>query len=70
MSFDVILAIILISTMLILLFMGVHIAWAIGITALIGFLLIGQPLSQFAWSTWSGLFSFTLTAKVVPFFIE
>ena len=67
MSTEILIAIGLIMGLLVLLFSGLHVAWAIGIIAAIGLVLVDQPMSQFAWSSWSGLYSFVLTA--VPLFI-
>ncbi|MBI4187514.1 MAG: TRAP transporter large permease subunit [Chloroflexi bacterium] len=64
---DMTVAIILVVGLLVLLFAGIHVAWAISIVAAIGLIIVGQPLSTFAWSAWNGLYSFVLTA--VPLFI-
>ena len=54
--------------MLVLLMLGLEIAWSIGIVAVVGLTwYIDQPISQIAETTWSSLNSFTLTA--MPLFI-
>lgn len=64
----VIFLVLTIAALMVLLFSGLEIAWAVGVVAaagLIGF--TGQPIDQLAAATWSSLNSFTLTA--MPLFI-
>jgi tripartite ATP-independent transporter DctM subunit len=66
MSVDVI--IVLIGGLIFLLAMGLEMAIAIGVMAGIGLLIfVNQPLDQLAWTAWSSLNLFTLTAA--PLFI-
>ncbi len=61
-------SIILIGGLILLLAMGVEVAIAMGIMASIGLVFfVGQPLQQFAFSAWSIMNSFILTA--MPLFI-
>ncbi|MEW6263220.1 MAG: TRAP transporter large permease subunit [Thermodesulfobacteriota bacterium] len=63
-----VIAIVLIAGMLILLLMGLEVGWAVGIIGLIGLIwCVGQPVNQVAYTMWSSLNSFTLTA--MPLFI-
>ena len=53
----------LIVLLLVLLALGLEIAWAIGITAAIGMVfVIDEPINQLAWETWGSVNSFTLLA--------
>ena len=48
--------------------LGLEVAWAIGIAALLMLLLVvKQPIDQFGWSSWDASYSFILTA--VPLFV-
>jgi tripartite ATP-independent transporter DctM subunit len=59
---------ILFLCLLFLLAIGLELAWAFGITALIGLVFfIGDPIWQLAWKSWIQLNVFTITA--VPLFI-
>ena len=61
-------SLILIGGMLLLLAFGVEIFVAMGLVAGLGLLLfVGQPIQQFAFSSWDLMNSFTMTA--VPLFI-
>ncbi len=58
----------LIVLLLVLLALGLEIAWAIGITAAIGMVfVIDEPINQLAWETWGSVNSFTLLAA--PLFV-
>jgi tripartite ATP-independent transporter DctM subunit len=68
MESQIIFAISLILGLLLLLLIGLEIAWSVGIIALVGLLFyIDQPINQIAYSSWNALNSFTLTA--MPLFI-
>lgn len=68
MSPDLISALALVIILFVLLGIGLEIAWAVGIVAVVGLVFfVNQPLYQIAWTAWSTLDSFTLTA--VPLFI-
>jgi len=65
---EILIAILLIIGLLVLLALGLEIAWSIGITAVAGLIwYIDQPISQIAETAWGSLNSFTLTA--MPLFI-
>jgi len=68
MGSEIAIAIVLVIGLLVLLALGLEIAWSIGITAVIGLVwYIDQPISQIAETAWGSLNSFTLTA--MPLFI-
>lgn len=68
MSLDTIMAITLIGGLIVLLALGVEVAWSIGIMAAVGlFFFLREPLDEFAWRSWTTLNFFTLTAA--PLFI-
>lgn len=65
---EVVFAICLIAGLLVLLLLGLEIAWSLGIISVVGLVwYIDQPLSQIAATSWGSLNSFTLTA--MPLFI-
>lgn len=55
------------GAMVILLLMGLEIAWAIAIAAGVGLWFIHQPLTQYGWVSWRETSSFILTA--IPLFV-
>jgi len=68
MGSEILIAILLVIGLLVLLALGLEIAWSIGIVAVVGLTwYIDQPISQVAETAWSSLNSFTLTA--MPLFI-
>lgn len=67
MSPEIVATIAIIGVLVILLASGLEIAWAIGIAAAVGLFLIGQPLYQFAPTSWASLNYFAFTAA--PLFI-
>jgi tripartite ATP-independent transporter DctM subunit len=68
MGAEIWIAVLLIIGLLVLLALGLEIAWSIGIVALAGLIwYVDQPISQIAETAWSSLNSFTLTA--MPLFI-
>jgi tripartite ATP-independent transporter DctM subunit len=68
MGSEIAIAILLVVGLLVLLSLGLEIAWSIGIVAVVGLTwYIDQPISQVAETAWSSLNSFTLTA--MPLFI-
>ena len=68
MGSEIAIAILLVIGLLVLLSLGLEIAWSIGIVAVVGLTwYIDQPISQVAETAWSSLNSFTLTA--MPLFI-
>ena len=65
---EIVIAIVLVISLLVLLALGLEIAWSIGTVAMVGLIwYIDQPISQVAETTWGSLNSFTLTA--MPLFI-
>ncbi|MBI4187494.1 MAG: TRAP transporter large permease subunit [Chloroflexi bacterium] len=65
---EITLVLIALAVMVILMAIGLEIAWSIGIAATVTFVLfVGQPFNQLIWSSWDAANSFTLTA--VPLFV-
>ena len=65
---DIIFAICLLVGLLILLLIGLEIAWSVGVVALVGLIFfVDQPVDQIAYTMWDSLNSFALTA--LPLFI-
>jgi len=68
MGTEIIVAVALIAGLFVLLMIGLEIAWAVGVIALIGLVwYVDQPINQVAYTIWASLNSFTLTA--MPLFI-
>ena len=68
MGAEVLIALALVAGLLVLLLLGLEIAWSVGIISLIGLLwYVDQPFNQIAYTLWGSLNSFTLTA--MPLFI-
>ncbi|MBI4186028.1 MAG: TRAP transporter large permease subunit [Chloroflexi bacterium] len=68
MSPEIMILIILVGGMLLLMAMGLEIAWSIGIMTILGMMLfVGQSPFRLAWNSWSTTNSFVLTA--LPLFI-
>ena len=68
MGAEVLFAMALIAGLLILLLLGLEIAWSVGVVAVVGLIwYVDQPINQIAYTMWGSLNSFTLTA--MPLFI-
>jgi len=68
MGADVVFALALIAGLLVLLLLGLEIAWSVGVVAVVGLIwYVDQPINQIAYTLWGSLNSFTLTA--MPLFI-
>jgi tripartite ATP-independent transporter DctM subunit len=68
MGSDLVIALALIAGLLVLLLLGLEIAWSVGVVALVGLLwYVDQPIDQLASTAFSSLNSFTLSA--MPLFI-
>ncbi|MBI4185936.1 MAG: TRAP transporter large permease subunit [Chloroflexi bacterium] len=68
MSQEMVMSLAIIGGMVVLLFMGLQVAWAIGIAATAAlWLLANQSIDQFGWSSWDATYSFSLTA--IPLFV-
>jgi len=65
---EVVFAVALVALLLLLLLIGLEIAWSVGVVALVGLIwYVDQPINQIAYTMWGSLNSFTLTA--MPLFI-
>jgi tripartite ATP-independent transporter DctM subunit len=65
---DIVFAVALLAGLLLLLLLGLEIAWSVGVVALVGLIfLVDQPVDQIAYTMWDSLNSFALTA--MPLFI-
>lgn len=68
MDLDILLPIVILGGMLILLAMGLEIAWSLAIVATIGLVFfLDQPINQLAYTAWRTVNSFTMSA--VPLFV-
>ncbi|MGB5984684.1 MAG: TRAP transporter large permease [Desulfobacterales bacterium] len=68
MGADALFAVALIAGLLVLLLLGLEIAWSVGVVAVVGLIwYVDQPINQIAYTLWGSLNSFTLTA--MPLFI-
>ncbi|MBI4286684.1 MAG: TRAP transporter large permease [Chloroflexi bacterium] len=68
MDSQLVIAVTLVGGLFVLLFAGLEIGWAMGIMAGVGLVLFAkQPLNDLAWTTWSALNVYTLTA--LPLFV-
>jgi len=66
--FDILLPVVMLGSMLILLAMGLEIAWSLAIAATIGLVFfLDQPINQLAYTSWDALDSFTMSA--LPLFV-
>lgn len=66
--FDILLPVVVLGSMLILLALGLEIAWSLAIAATIGLVFfLDQPINQLAYTSWSTLNSFTMSA--LPLFV-
>ncbi len=65
---DILLPVVVLGSMLILLAMGLEIAWSLAIVATIGLVFfLDQPINQLAYTAWTAVNSFTMSA--LPLFV-